>query len=279
MKIAFIGAGKVGAPLAQHLAEAGHDVVLAESREGSSSLKSALSRSSKLRSSPLTEAVRFAGVVFLATPFGANECVLRHVASQLPGKVLVDCTNPVGPGLTHGLRSERSGSELVQSLVPEAKVVKAFSIYGFENFEDPRYPGYDIRPTMLFCGDDRRAKELASDLIFDCGFEPFDVGGLVQAPHLEHMTLLWVRMVRAQGHAPGLVWGALERPKAKLPYSKLVVFGDGLSDRAEVERADQGGGAARRRAPGVRPAGSACGRRGASGRRDTGGMDLPRRSR
>lgn len=211
MKITFIGTGNVGAALAWHLAEAGHEVVLAESKAGSGSLQAALHRSSKLRSSPLTDAVRRAEVVFLATPFSANDGVLRPIAPLLAGKVLVDCTNPVGPELTHGLRSERSGSELVQSLVPDANVVKAFSIYGFENFEDPRYAGYDVKPTLLFCGDDRRAKELVSELIADCGFEPLDVGGLVQALHLEHMTLLWVRLVRAQGHGAGLVWAALKR--------------------------------------------------------------------
>ncbi|MCB9558135.1 MAG: NADPH-dependent F420 reductase [Deltaproteobacteria bacterium] len=213
MKIAFIGAGKVGAPLAARLAEAGHEVVFAESRGASASVASALTRSKRLTSRPLAEAVSTAEVVFLATPFGANESVLRPIAPLLVGKVLIDCTNPVGPGLTHGLRSERSGSEMVQSLAPEAKIVKAFSIYGFENFEDPSYPGYETTPAMLFCGDDHRAKELAADLIVDCGFEPFDVGGLVQALHLEHMTLLWVRMVRAQGHSPGLAWGVLRRPK------------------------------------------------------------------
>lgn len=231
MKIAFIGAGKVGAPLALHLAEAGHDVVLASTEEGSTSQGAALARSPKLRAEGLLEAVKAAEVVFLATPFSANEAVVRPIAAQLAGKVLVDCTNPVGPGLSHGLRSERSGSELLQSFVPEARVIKAFSIYGFENFEDPSFPGYGVKPTMFFCGDDARARQLASDLIFDCGFDPLDVGGLAQALHLEHMTLLWVRMVRAQGHAPGLVWSALRRPKMTLPYSKLVVFGDGLSDQ------------------------------------------------
>lgn len=213
MKIAFIGTGKVGTALARHLAEAGHEVVLAEVRPGSRSLDAALQRSSKLRARPLSEAVGGAEVVFLATPFGANEELLRPIASLLADKVLVDCTNPVGPGLTHGLGSARSGSESIQSLVPAAKVVKAFSIYGFENFEDPRYPGYDVKPAMLFCGDDLRAKGVVSALVVDCGFAPVDVGGLGQALHLEHMTLLWVRMVRAEGHAPGLVWAALRRPK------------------------------------------------------------------
>jgi 8-hydroxy-5-deazaflavin:NADPH oxidoreductase len=211
MRIAFIGAGKVGAPLAARLAEAGHEVVLAAAREASESVTTALARSKRLVAQPLAEALRDAAVVFLATPFGALESMLRPIAAQLADKVLIDCTNPVGPGLTHGLRSERSGSELIQSIVPGAHVVKAFSIYGFENLEDTSYPGYPIAPAMLFCGDDSRAKELAARLIAECGFEPLDVGGLVQALHLEHMTLLWVRMVRAGGHSPHLVWGALER--------------------------------------------------------------------
>ena len=211
MTTAFIGTGKVGAPLAAHLAEAGHDVILAETKDGSASITATLARSARLTSRPLADAVRGADVVFLATPFAANEALLGPIAEALDGKVLVDCTNPVGPGLTHGLRSERSGSEFLQALVPLATVVKAFTIYGFENFENPSYPGYGVKPAMLFCGDDAAAKARVSGLIADCGFEPVDVGGLVQALHLEHMTLLWVRMVRAGGHSPNLVWAALRR--------------------------------------------------------------------
>jgi predicted dinucleotide-binding enzyme len=211
MNIAFIGAGQVGAPLAARLAEAGHTVVLGESKEGSATVAAAKQRSARLSSRPLPEAVAGADVVFLATPFGANESALRPLADALAGKVLVDCTNPVGPGLTHGLKNERSGSEFVQSLAPKARVVKAFTIYGFENFENPSYPAYDVKPAMFFCGDDSAAKERVATLITDCGFDPLDVGGLVQALHLEHMTLLWVRMVRVGRQSPNLVWGALRR--------------------------------------------------------------------
>lgn len=170
-----------------------------------------MKRSSRLSSAPLTDAVRGADVVFLVTPFAANESLVGSLAESLAGKVLVDCTNPVGPGLTHGLESKRSGSEFVQALAPKANVVKAFSIYGFENFENPVYPAYSTKAAMLYCGDDRAAKERVGKLITDIGFEPVDVGGLVQALHLEHMTLLWVRMVRANGHSPNLVWGAMRR--------------------------------------------------------------------
>lgn len=211
MNIAFIGAGQVGTPLADRLAAAGHAVTLAESKEGSASVAAALKRSERLTALPIADAVKRAEVVFLATPFGAHESILLPLADALAGKVLVDCTNPVGPGLTHGLKSEQSGSQKLQSLVPKAHVVKAFTIYGFENLEDPSYPAYNVKPTMMFCGDERAAKEQVATLITDCGFAPLDVGGLVQALHLEHMTLMWVRMVRVQGHSPNLVWAALER--------------------------------------------------------------------
>lgn len=214
MKIVFIGTGKVGAPLAVHLAEAGHDVVLASTKDGSTSLSAALARSPKLRAEILPEAVKAADVLFLATPFSANESVIRPIASLLSGKVLVDCTNPVGPGLSHGLKSERSGSEFLQSLVPEARVVKAFSIYGYENFENPQFPGHGAKPAMFFCGDDAKAKQDVAELIVTCGFEPLDVGGLHQALHLEHMTLLWVRMVRMNGHSPHMAWAVLTRQGA-----------------------------------------------------------------
>jgi len=89
--------------------------------------------------------------------------------------------------------------------------VKAFTIYGFENFENNAYPGYGVKPAMFFCGNDAAAKATTADLISQLGWEPLDVGGLEQALHLEHMTLLWVRMVRMNGHSPHLVWAALKR--------------------------------------------------------------------
>lgn len=211
LQIAFIGYGNVGAPLADHLQRAGHTVTLAARDAASDSVKKAQARNAALRTAPPTEAVSRADVVFLATPFNANEAALREVSGALAGKVLIDCTNPVAPGLKHGLGSAQSGSEMVQKLVPDAKVVKAFSIYGFENFENSAYPGYGVKPVMMFCGDDEGAKATASGLIAELGWEPLDVGGLVQALHLEHMTLLWVRMVRMKGHSPNIVWAALRR--------------------------------------------------------------------
>ena len=211
MKIAFVGHGQVGAPLADHLQRAGHEVTLAARDPGSASVRDALARNANLEVAAPKLAVRDADVVFLATPYQSNEAALRPLADELRGKILIDCTNPVGPNLSHGLNSVRSGSEVVQALVPDARVVKAFTIYGFENFEDSAYPGYGVKPVMMYCGNDAGAREVVGRLIAELGWEPLDVGGLEQALHLEHMTLLWVRMVRVMGHSPHMVWAVLSR--------------------------------------------------------------------
>lgn len=211
MNITFIGYGNVGAPLADHLQKLGHRVTLAARDASSEAVRKAQARNGALEAVPPEQAVRDAGVVFLATPYGVNTQVVPPLADALAGKLLIDCTNPVGPGLSHGLGSVQSGSQALQALAPAARVVKAFTIYGFENFENSAYPGYGVKPAMLFCGNDAAAKAIAADLIGQLGWEPLDVGGLEQALHLEHMTLLWVRMVRMQGHSPNLVWAALKR--------------------------------------------------------------------
>ncbi len=163
--------------MADHLQRLGHAVSLATRDPHSTCVKNALARNSPLRVAPPKSAVREAEVVFFATPFAANEAALAEVREELEEKILVDCTNPLGPNLTHGLNSERSGLEVVQALVPQAHVVKAFSIYGFEKFEDNSIAGSNVRPVMMYCCNHLRAKQVVGMLIEQLGWEPLDVGG------------------------------------------------------------------------------------------------------
>lgn len=210
MNIAFIGIGQVGSALAARLLDAGHHVLVAARDPRSESVRQAQAADPRLGALPMAEAVAGAEVVFLATPQQANAGVLPGL--DLAGKILVDCTNPVGPGLTHGLDSRTSGSEEVQRLAPGARVVKAFTIYGFENFQDSRYPGYgDVKPVMLIAGDDAGAKSVVGQICAQLGWRAADAGPLSSALHLEHMTLLWIKMGRLLGKGPGFVWAMLER--------------------------------------------------------------------
>lgn len=211
MDIAFIGHGQVGGALADRLQRLGHKATLAARDAASDSVAKVLARNPAVQVRSPREAVAGAQIIFVATPFAALEAALTPVADLLAGKVLVDCTNPVGPGLRHGLESKQSGSERLQELFPAARVVKAFTVYGFETFEDSAYPAYNVLPAMLIAGNDAAAKADVSALCRELGWDPVDTGKLDQALHLEHMTLLWVKMVRVQGHSNTLAWAALRR--------------------------------------------------------------------
>lgn len=209
MKLAFIGIGNVGFAIANNLQKKGYDVIIANNNENSETVKKALEQNSNFSVKKIQEAIDEAEVVFLATPFQANEEILKNL--KFEGKALVDCTNPVGMGISHGLNSEISGSEKVQEWAPDAKVVKAYTIYGFENFINSDYPNYNVKPVMMIAGNHTEAKAVVTKINTDMGYETLDTGKLDQALHLEHMTLLWVKMVRRDGHHPNLLWAKLER--------------------------------------------------------------------
>jgi len=211
MRIAFIGYGNVGAPLADQLQRLGHEVTLAARDAASPAVQQALARNPALQVAGQADAIARAELVFVATPFSVATTLLPTLAEALAGKVVVDCTNPVGPGLSHGLDSRQSGTALLQLALPSSRLVKAFTIYGYENFDNNAYPGYNVQPVMMYCGEEATAKTLVAGLIAQLGWQPLDVGGLAQALHLEHMTLLWIRMVRAGGQSPHRVWAMLTR--------------------------------------------------------------------
>lgn len=209
MKIAFIGIGNVGFALANRLQQKGHEITVATEDTGSETVQKALAQNPNFSVIKLQQAVDECEVVFLATPFQVNEALLKNI--QFNQQVLVDCTNPVGPGISHGLNSEISGSEKVQQWAANARVVKAFTIYGFENFANSSYPKYNVKPVMMIAGNDTAAKLTVAQFNSDLGFETLDTGKLDQALHLEHMTLLWVKMVRRDGHHPNFVWAQLTK--------------------------------------------------------------------
>jgi len=209
MNLAFIGIGNVGFALANNLQKKGHQILVANNDSNSASAKEALAKNPSFSLHKVQEAIAAADVIFLATPFNAYKDILSGL--NFNQKILIDCTNPVGAGISHGLNSQISGSETIQNFAKDARVVKSFTIYGYENFENSQYPNHDVLPAMLYCGNDSAAKETVANLCSDLGFQPVDTGGLDQALHLEHFTLLWVKMARRDKHSPNFVWALLEK--------------------------------------------------------------------
>ena len=195
MTIAIVGTGRIGAGLGRAWAAAGHRVTFA-TRNPDDPKVSVLARSIGAEASSIAAALSGADVVVLAVPFGAVPSVAKALPSW-EGRVVIDCTNPIGPGLTlqHGLTD--SGAEVNARLLTGARVVKSFNAQGAENLAQATYGG--VAATNFYCGDDAAAKTVVRQLIADVGFEPIDLGGLSAARYLEPMTFVWLAAAKALG--------------------------------------------------------------------------------
>ncbi|NBC18507.1 MAG: NAD(P)-binding domain-containing protein, partial [Bacteroidetes bacterium] len=150
-----------------------------------------------------------ADVVALATPWNATEAVVTGLG-DLSGKVLIDCTNPLGPNLSLAVGPDTSGAEQVAAWAEGTpRVVKAFNTTGAGNMRDADYG--DHRLAMLLCGDDADAKQTVAELAETLGFEPVDNGPLTQARYLEAMAVIWIRQAYAQGAGPDFGFAVLRR--------------------------------------------------------------------
>lgn len=197
MKIAIVGTGRVGAALGRVWAEKGHMVTFASREpegERAAALLDGMPPNVSVRS--LREAVAPASVVVLAVPYSAVAETIE-AAGDLSGKILVDCTNPIAPGLRSLVDESTSGAEQIAQLAPRSNVIKAFNTTGAENMANPSYRG---QPTTMFvCGDDLLAKTAVIQLSDELGFATVDAGPLPAARHLENLARFWIHLASVQG--------------------------------------------------------------------------------
>ncbi|HTK40693.1 MAG TPA: hypothetical protein VL287_03800 [Gemmatimonadales bacterium] len=62
------------------------------------------------------------------------------------------------------------------------------------------------RPSLVYCGDDAEAKEVAAALIRDVGFDPVDAGTLQVARYSEPFALLMARLAYEGEGGPELAY-------------------------------------------------------------------------
>jgi 8-hydroxy-5-deazaflavin:NADPH oxidoreductase len=197
MKIGIIGSGNVGSSLGKIWGKNGHEVRF--SSRNPEKLKALAESIGKNASYSLPEeAAKFGEVMVLAVPWGQAENALKS-AGSLMGKILIDCTNPIKPdysGLVVG--GTTSAAEIVASLAPGAKVVKAFHTTFAALMQSESRMFGSINPTGFYCGDDAAAKAVVANLIQETGLEPLDVGPLANARYLEPLAMLMINLGFAQ---------------------------------------------------------------------------------
>lgn len=203
MRIAVIGAGRVGRTLGTRWGAGGHAVVYGV-RDPADPRHAGLGKVATV-----AESVVDAAAVLVALPWAATETVVRGL--DFGDAVVMDATNPLAAGARElAADPALSGAELVRDWTGSPHVVKAFNVTGSGNMADPAYGS--VRPMMPVAGDDADGKGLVLGLAAEIGFDPVDAGPLAAARDLEHLAMLWIRLAYSLGHGPDIAFGLLRRP-------------------------------------------------------------------
>jgi predicted dinucleotide-binding enzyme len=200
MQVAIIGAGRVGTTLGERFVQAGHTVTYGV-RDASDPRHAALGHVASV-----ADAAARADVIVLTTPWAGAQAAVES-AGDLTGRILVDATNPIGPGmvLTHGTTD--SGAEQVARWAPGARVVKAFNSIGMEVMANPVFA--NGRSVLWISGDDAAACATVAALGESIGFDPVRLGPLARARFQEPAALVWITASASLGRE--FSWGILRR--------------------------------------------------------------------
>jgi 8-hydroxy-5-deazaflavin:NADPH oxidoreductase len=191
MRIGVLGSGLMGGKLGTLLARAGHDVVFSYSHSEQKLKRLARQAGERAKAGTPADAVHDADAILLAVHWSRVNDVLKR-AGSVSGKVIVSCSLPMTKDDSElAIAHTSSGAETLAKKARRAHIVSAFSTVPsevlFSVFEKRRRT---TRPSLVYCGDHRKAKQIAAKLIRDVGFDPIDAGPLRTARYMEPFTML-----------------------------------------------------------------------------------------
>src|SRR5258708_30623551 len=205
MRIGIWGSGLMGGKLVTILARAGHEVVFSYARSNDKLKELARDGQGNARAGAPGEAAKDGDALLLAVHWSRIDDVLKQ-AGDLSGKVILTCSLPMDAGNTKLIiGNTTSGAEELAKKVPRAHVVSAFNTVPsevlFGVFDAKRK---NTRPSLVYCGDDRRAKDMAAKLIDDAGFDSVDGGPLRIDRYPEPFALLIRQLAYERDGGPEL---------------------------------------------------------------------------
>jgi 8-hydroxy-5-deazaflavin:NADPH oxidoreductase len=182
LKIGIIGSGHVGSALGGVWAKAGNEVMFS-SRHLDNDKKLAAQVGANARAGTPQEAAAFGQVLVFAVPYSAFPELIKSLGDSFKGKVVINASNPFPQrdGEIADQAREKGAGLFDAQLLPGAYVVRAFNAVPAARMasahEDPGKIGMPI-------AGDKKAIEVASQLVREAGFEPVVVGGLDMAKYL-----------------------------------------------------------------------------------------------
>ncbi|WP_106398324.1 NADPH-dependent F420 reductase [Actinocorallia populi] len=161
------GTGDQGKGLARRFALAGHQVIIG-SRAADRAQEAAdeLGGADKgLRGLDNAACATESDIVIIAVPWGGHQATLQALRSELAGKIVVDCVNPMGfdkKGAYALPVEEGSAAQQAEAILTESRVVAAFHHVSAVLLLDPQVDTIDL--DVLVLGDDREATDLVQAL-------------------------------------------------------------------------------------------------------------------
>jgi predicted dinucleotide-binding enzyme len=208
MRIGFIGAGNVTKTIGRHLINAGHEIIVSNSR-GPETLTGLVAEIGPGATAGTKKQAAESDVVILATLWVNVPEALKDI--DWHGRILIDATNAhmdAKPDISReGVKRSlaalngRTSSEMVAGLAAGARLVKSISNMPMAWIQD--FSSHKPKTVIFTSGDDSEAKKIVIDLIDGIGFEAIDLGSLakggamhqVGAP-LSGLDLHFVRRLR-----------------------------------------------------------------------------------
>jgi len=168
VKIGILGGtGPQGRGLARRLAAAGHSVVIgSRSAERAEQIAAEYAQScaSGMAGGSNSDAAA-SELVIVAVPYDGHAALLSSLITELAGKIVVDCVNPLGfdqRGPFPLSVAAGSAAEEAQQILPQSTVVAAFHHVSAVLLDDPGVDNF--ADSVLVLGDDREAVATVCDL-------------------------------------------------------------------------------------------------------------------
>jgi predicted dinucleotide-binding enzyme len=190
--VGIIGSGQIGSTIARLAIEAGHRVVLSNSRGPATLTDKIAELGPRASAATSAEAAAVGDIVVVAVPFKAFPDL---PAKSLAGKTVVDTCNygPERDGQIPELDSKSlTSSELLLRYIPEATVVKAFNNIFFKHLSSLSRPAGALdRSYLPIAGDSGPAKAAVTGFIESLGYDVVDAGPLADSWRQATGTPVW----------------------------------------------------------------------------------------
>lgn len=191
------GTGEQGRGLARRLAIAGHHVVVG-SRDASRARDSAAALGHGVVGASNQECAAASDVIIAAIPWDGHGELLTSLRSELAGKILVDCVNPLGfdkQGAFALAVAQGSAAQQAADLLPDSQVVGAFHHISAVLLLDENVDSVDT--DVLVLGDDRAATDIVQALANRIpGMRGIFAGRLRNCQQVEALTANLISMNR-----------------------------------------------------------------------------------